>query len=224
MQASQDIISFLGNLPEGITLVAVSKTRTPEEIMELYDSGHRIFGENRVQELTEKQKSLPDDIEWHMVGHLQSNKVKYIASFIHMIHSIDSLKLLRVVDKEARKNNRIINCLLQVHIATEETKFGFDADELKEMLQSDVLLELDHIRICGLMGMATFTGNMDQVRKEFAGLKALFEELKRGYVRDPDQFTEISMGMSGDYEIAMEEGSTIIRIGTLLFGPRSCRI
>ena len=223
MQTFQNIPSFLKTIPVGVSLVAVSKTRSPEEIMEAYNSGHRVFGENRVQELIEKHEILPGDIQWHMVGHLQSNKVKYIAPFVHVIHSIDSMKLLRVIDREAAKHNRIIDCLLQVHIAAEETKFGFNAQEIREILLSDILEELAHVRITGLMGMATFTEDMDLVRKEFAYLKGLFDELGRGQIRDVEHFTEISMGMSGDYEIAIEEGSTMIRIGTLIFGPRACR-
>ncbi len=224
MQTFENIPSFLKTIPSGVSLVAVSKTRTPEEIMDAYNSGHRIFGENRVQELVDKHKILPGDIQWHMVGHLQSNKVKYIAPFVHVIHSIDSVKLLQVIDREAAKHGRVIDCLLQVHIATEETKFGFDAQEVREILHSDVLGELAHVRITGLMGMATFTEDMDLVRKEFASLKGLFDELQKGHIRDLEHFTEISMGMSGDYRIAIEEGSTIIRIGTLIFGPRACRI
>jgi pyridoxal phosphate enzyme (YggS family) len=224
MQQFQDITSFLETIPHGVRLVAVSKTRTPEEIMEAYNEGHRIFGENRVQELMEKRGMLPGDIQWHMVGHLQSNKVKYIAPFIQLIHSIDSAKLLGVVDREAEKNERVIDCLLQVHIAREETKFGFDGQEVRELLQSGDLEKLEHIRITGLMGMATFTGDLDRVREEFAYLKSLFDELRSGLVRHPEHFTELSMGMSGDFRIAIEEGSTMIRIGTLIFGPRACRI
>jgi len=191
--------------------------------MEAYNSGHRIFGENRVQELVDKHEILPGDIQWHMVGHLQSNKVKFIAPFVHVIHSIDSLKLLQVIDREASKNNRVINCLLQVHIASEETKYGFDTQEIREIMQSDELKGISNVRITGLMGMATFTEDMDLVRKEFAGLKRLFDELRSGHIRDREHFSEISMGMSGDYQIAIEEGSTMIRIGTLIFGPRACR-
>ena len=223
MQPFQNIPSFLETIPPGVSLVVVSKTRSPEEIMEAYNAGHRIFGENRVQELTEKHQVLPDDIQWHMVGHLQTNKVKYIASFVHLIHSVDSQKLLRVIDREAEKHGRVIDRLLQVHIAREETKYGFDGQEIRDLLQSRELEELGHVRLTGLMGMATFTDDMDVVREEFAYLKNLFDEIRTSHISQPGHFTVLSMGMSGDYEIAIEEGSTMIRIGTLIFGPRACR-
>ena len=203
------------------TLVAVSKTKPAAAIHELYDMGHRDFGENYVQELTEKQAQLPQDIRWHFIGHLQSNKVKYIAPYVHLIHGIDSFKLLNEVNKQAIKHQRVIDVLLQVHIAQEETKFGFDEAELAEVLETsaETLSNLNNIRIAGLMGMASFSENMDLVRSEFKTLKRLFDKYAR--IQTPNtQFQILSMGMSGDYKIALEEGSTIIRVGSLLFGSR----
>jgi len=200
-------------------LVAVSKTHPIEKIREAYEAGQRIFGENKVQEMCSKQPELPGDIEWHLIGHLQTNKVKQIASFIALIHSVDSFKLLGEIDKHGRKANRIISCLFQVHIASEETKFGFDEPELIELIQSNQVAQLDHVRVVGLMGMATFTENKDQVRKEFRSLKNLFEKIK-GMNAPNIEMKELSMGMSQDYEIAIEEGSTLVRIGTAIFGTR----
>ena len=208
-------------LPGHVKLVAVSKTRTAEEIKSIYETGHRVFGENKVQELTEKYSLLPKDTEWHMIGHLQSNKVKYIIPFVHLIHSVDSFKLLKEINKQAKNNNRIINCLFQVHIAKEETKFGLSPDEINHILQSDEFRQLGHIKIAGLMGMATFTNDKKQVREEFRETKNLFNQIKERFYHDNDAFRELSMGMSGDYNIAVEEGSTIVRIGSLIFGPRS---
>lgn len=193
------------------TLVAVSKTKPVEDIQALYDLGHRDFGENYVQELTEKYEQLPKDINWHFIGHLQSNKVKYIAPFVHLIHGVDSEKLLKEINKQAVKNNRTINCLLQVHISAEETKFGFDADELASLLKSD-LTQLKNVNICGLMGMASFTEDNDLIKKEFATLKSIYNNYP--------QFSILSMGMSADYAFALEAGSTMVRIGSLLFGSR----
>ncbi len=204
----------------GTRLIAVSKTKPPEAIMELYNAGQRDFGENKVQELREKQDVLPKDIRWHMIGHLQTNKVKYIAPWIHLIHSVDRFELLAEINKQADKNGRMIECLLQVFIADEETKFGFTKEVLFEMLRSEAFKKLQHIRICGLMGMATNTEDMEQVRNEFRGLKNLFDDVKRNYFSDAAYFKEISMGMSSDYTIAIEEGSTMVRIGSLLFGER----
>lgn len=220
MLSDQDIRDLLDSIPSGVTPVVVSKTRTDEEIRRIYNLGHRIFGENRVQELVEKRDRLPEDIEWHMVGHLQSNKVKYIAPFISMIHSIDSPKLLRIVDKEAGKYGRVIPCLLQVHIASEETKFGFDSNGIRELMRSDAAHRMEHVRISGLMGMASFTEDEVKVRNEFRNLKMLYEDLKDSEAQAARGFSVLSMGMSGDYRIAMEEGSSMIRIGTLVFGPR----
>lgn len=214
--------ALLKNLQSrGITLVAVSKTHPVERILELYQRGQRDFGENRVQELLEKAPHLPADIRWHLIGHLQTNKVRYIAPFIHMIHSVDSLRLLAEIEKQAAKSGRTIDCLLQFHIAEEETKFGLSEDEADALLQSQEYHTMRHIRICGVMGMATFTDNTNQVRAEFRHLRRIFERLRTTYFADATHFREISMGMSSDWEIAVEEGSTIVRIGSLIFGPRS---
>jgi hypothetical protein len=202
-------------------LVAVSKTKPIEDLREAYEAGIRDFGENKVQEIQEKQPQLPEDARWHMIGHLQSNKVKYIAPFVHLIHGVDSFKLLQEINKQGKKINRIIPCLLQIHIAEEETKFGFDKAELEEMINSPEFKELAHVRVSGLMGMATFTKNVDQIRKEFRGLKQLFEELKSRNLPEFVELKEISMGMSGDYLIAQEEGSTMVRIGSAIFGSRN---
>lgn len=209
-----------GELPPGVKMVVVSKTRSPEEIMQVYSLGHKIIGENKVQELTGKKTVLPDDIEWHMVGHLQSNKVKYIAPFISLIHSVDSMKLLRTVSKEAGKNNRVIGCLLQVHIASEETKSGFSEEELYAVLNDLKQSPLPGIRIRGLMGMATFTDDMKMVRSEFRQLARIFKKVRDTFFGGNAYFCELSMGMSADYKIAIEEGSTFIRIGSLIFGER----
>jgi len=209
--------------PAKVQLLAVSKTRTPEEIQELYQLGQRDFGENYVQELADKQSRLPADIRWHFIGHLQSNKVKYIAAFVYMIQGVDSLKLLLEIDKQAKKSNRKIRCLLQVHIAKEETKFGFSEPELKDLmttlLQSRSSGQGTNIEIAGLMGMASLTDNGDRIREEFRQLRSLFDQLKAALPEDPVQ--TLSMGMSSDYQIAIEEGSTMIRIGTALFGERN---
>lgn len=201
-------------------LIAVSKTHSLESIREAYDAGQRIFGENKVQELIAKQAALPKDIEWHMIGHLQSNKAKQLVPFVSLIHSVDSFKLLEEINKQARKINRVVACLLQVHIATEETKFGFDESELIQLIQSRELTNLDSIKVRGLMGMATFTDNQDQVRAEFKGLKNLFDQIAAMTLPASVEMKELSMGMSQDYPIAVEEGSTLVRIGTALFGSR----
>ncbi|WP_057936611.1 YggS family pyridoxal phosphate-dependent enzyme [Algoriphagus resistens] len=206
---------------EDCLLVAVSKTKPLSDLMDAYQAGIRDFGENKVQELQSKQAQMPDDVKWHMIGHLQSNKVKYIASFVHLIHGVDSFKLLKEINKQGKKINRIIPVLLQIHIAEEETKFGFDKNELNEMLSNPDFLNLTHVNVQGLMGMATFTEDIDQVRKEFRNLKSLFEELKALQLPAFVQLDDISMGMSGDYLIAQEEGSTIVRIGSAIFGGRS---
>lgn len=210
--------------PRRVTLVAVSKTKPEQEIRALYDCGQRDFGENYVQELVDKQASLPHDIRWHFIGHLQTNKVKYIAPFVHLIHGVDSLKLLREINKEAAKRERVIHVLLQMHIAQEETKFGLDAAELELLLLEVRQHPLDHIRIAGVMGMASFTEDVGQVRKEFQSLRKLADELtERIQKENRSEFQLpliVSMGMSSDYPIAMEEGSTLVRIGSLLFGSR----
>lgn len=220
MSIVENLNQIKSALPAGVTLVAVSKTHGPEMIREAYGAGQRHFGENKVQELTAKAEELPADIVWHMIGHLQSNKVKYIAPFVNLIHGVDSLKLLQVINKEAQKYQRVIDCLLQVYIAHESTKFGFSEEELESMLEGNAFKGLDHVRICGLMGMATFTDDMEQVRQEFRGLNRFFQKLKNGYFSSQDQFKALSMGMSGDYEIAVEEGSTMVRVGSAIFGER----
>lgn len=204
---------------ENIKLVAVSKTKPIEDILELYHLGHRDFGENYVQELVDKQKQLPQDIHWHFIGHLQSNKVKYIASFVHLVHGIDSFKLLKEVNKQAKKVNRAIDILLQVHIAAEETKFGLDEKELNEIMTSKELSELKNVNIRGLMGMASFTDDREKVREEFGYLKSLFGKYSKSGISN-SKFEILSMGMSDDYEVAIEEGSTMARIGSLIFGER----
>lgn len=215
---------LIGDLqPNGVTLVAVSKTKPASDIQALYDLGHRDFGENYVQELAEKQLVLPSDIRWHFIGHLQSNKVKYIAPFVHLIHGVDSHKLLLEINKQAQKNERVIQCLLQVHIAQEETKFGFDQAELMEVMDAihkyKLLNELQHVEVSGLMGMASFTDNEEQLRKEFKYLKMLFDQCRQLHWHP--HFNILSMGMSGDYRLAIEEGSNMVRIGSLLFGARN---
>jgi len=220
MNIKNNIETITQSLPEKCKLVVVSKTQPIERIAEAYQTGYRIFGENKAQELTVKYEALPKDITWHMIGHLQSNKVKYIAPFVHLIHSVDSIKLLQEIDKQAQKSNRVINCLLQVHIAKEETKFGFSENEILTLIQSEELKNLTHIHIIGLMGMATFTENKDQIRKEFKALSTLFEKIKSLQKLPNVSMQELSMGMSNDYMIAAEEGSTMIRIGTAIFGER----
>ena len=207
--------------PSKTKLIAVSKTKPNEALMHLYNEGQRRFGENYVQEIVDKQATLPTDIEWHFIGHLQSNKVKYIAPFVDMIHSVDSFKLLTEINKQAAKNERLIRVLLQFHIAEEDTKFGFDTEGVKEMMDSFAATPLSNVEICGVMGMATFTDNKAQVRREFQVLKKIFDDLKQTYFVDKESFSEISMGMSDDYLMAIEEGSTMVRIGSLLFGKRS---
>jgi pyridoxal phosphate enzyme (YggS family) len=203
-----------------VTLVAVSKTKPVEDILVLYQAGQRVFGENKVQELVSKAELLPKDINWHMIGHLQTNKVKYIAPFVSMIQSVDSEALLRVIDAQGAKNKRIIPVLLQFHIAEEETKFGFDAHEAKVMMQQLKKSPLNNIKICGVMGMASFTDDQQKVRQEFQLLKQIFDDLKKAYFSDSHDFREISMGMSGDYKLAIAEGSTMVRIGSAIFGSR----
>lgn len=209
------------DIPDHVTLVAVSKTKPNAMILEAYETGHRVFGENRVQELVEKHEALPKDIEWHLIGHLQRNKVKYIASFVSMIHAVDSLKLLKEINKQAKKYNRVIDCLIQFHIAQEDTKFGMDLSEVKALLESEEFAAMEHISIVGLMGMATFTNDTDQIREEFRTLENDFQIIKSHYFKFNDAFRHISMGMSGDYLIAIEEGSTMVRVGSAIFGARN---
>ncbi len=201
-------------------LIAVSKTKTVKDIREVYDAGQRVFGENRVQEMVEKQGELPNDIEWHLIGHLQTNKVKYMASFVALVHSVDSLKLLEEVNKQAIKHGRVIDCLLQMHIAEESSKFGLNEAELKELLESEAFRLMSNVRIVGLMGMATFTDDEEQLRSEFKHLKGIFDRTKSAYFANRRYFKDISMGMSGDYELAVAEGSTMVRVGSLIFGSR----
>jgi PLP dependent protein len=205
---------------DGVKLIAVSKTQPIESILEAYNAGQRIFGENHVQEMVEKEAQLPKDIEWHLIGHLQTNKVKYIAPFVKLIHGVDSLKLLQEIDKQAAKNKRIIDCLLQVYIADEDTKFGLGFDEVIELLRAEEFSELKNIRIVGLMGIATNTKNEKQITMEFNELKVFFGGIKASFFRKDDAFKEISTGMSADYKIAIEEGSTMVRIGSSIFGKR----
>ncbi len=205
-------------------LVAVSKTKPVEELLEAYNAGNRVFGENKVQELVTKAEELPKDIEWHFIGHLQRNKVKYIAPFVSLIHAVDSIKLLKEVNKQGAKNDRVIQCLLQVHIAQEEAKFGFDKTELIQAINEQTLAELSHINIIGLMGMATNTPNQAQIKNEFNGLKSIFEDIKKLELPANIEMKELSMGMSGDYKLALQAGSTMVRIGSSIFGLRSCAL
>jgi pyridoxal phosphate enzyme (YggS family) len=204
-----------------VQLIAVSKTYPPARIQELYDLGQRAFGENRVQEMLDKYEALPKDIEWHLIGHLQTNKVRFITPFVRMIHSVDSLRLLQEIDAQAAKNDRVIDCLLQFHVAQEETKFGLNASEASEILESEAFKNMRHVRICGIMGMASFTDHQETVQREFKKLKSIFTDLKQQFFADQPAFKEISMGMSGDWELAVSEGSTMVRIGSLIFGSRS---
>jgi pyridoxal phosphate enzyme (YggS family) len=217
MQIAHNLNNIKFQLPAHVTLVAVSKTKPVHYLMEAYNAGQRIFGENYVQELVEKHQELPKDIQWHFIGHLQSRKVKLIAPFVSLIHGVDSLKLLQEINKQAEKNNRVIDCLLQVFIADEETKFGFDEKELAEILSSDEFQKLKNIKIVGLMGMATFTENKDQIEKEFNHLKTIFDKLNTSNLK----LEILSMGMSGDYQLAISCGSTMVRIGSSIFGSRS---
>lgn len=221
MDIAKNIEKIKSALPEVVKLIAVSKTKPNEMILEAYHSGHKIFGENKAQELIRKQEELPKDIEWHFIGHLQSNKAKYIAPFVSMVHGIDSYKILKTINKEARKNDRLIPCLLQFHIAEEESKFGLTEDDAKEILESEAYKNMEHVSIVGVMGMATFTDDTEKVRKEFQKLKSIFGNLKKNYFADKPEFKEISMGMSDDYLLAVEEGSTIVRVGSKIFGERN---
>lgn len=211
-------------VPSNVTLIAVSKTKPVSDLQEAYDAGQRIFGENKALEMRDKHQVLPEDIQWHFIGHLQTNKIKYIAPFVTLIHAIDSLSLLEAVNKEAVKNNRVIDCLLQFHIAQEDTKFGLDMEEAKALLESDSFKDLKNVNIVGVMGMATFTDDAAQVRNEFKNLKNIFDTLKENYFAGKDSFKEISMGMSDDYPIAIEEGATMVRVGSKIFGARNYNI
>jgi len=221
MSIAENLRRINSQIPEDVKLVAVSKTYPYDIVLQAYDAGHRRFGENRVQELLEKQMQLPSDVEWHLIGHLQKNKVKYIVPFVALIHAVDSLELLETIQKEAVKVNRVIPCLIQIHIASEETKFGFSYAEAKSLFESGVLGSLNRVSVKGLMGMATFTDNQSQVRAEFRQLASFFRQVQSGPMKNSPDFNELSMGMSGDYPIAIEEGATIIRVGSAIFGSRN---
>ncbi|MBF4983802.1 YggS family pyridoxal phosphate-dependent enzyme [Nonlabens mediterrranea] len=222
MSIKDHLLRFRESIEPKATLVAVSKTKPISDLQEAYDAGQRHFGENKIQEMTEKWETLPKDIHWHMIGHTQRNKVKYMAPYVHLIHSVDSPRLLKEINKQAAKNERVIDCLLQIHIAEEETKFGFDQNELLELLSSDAFAGYKNVRITGLMGMATFTDNEEQVRKEFKSLKTLLDHINDNHlISDSHDLKTLSMGMTGDYEIALEEGSTMVRIGSAIFGSRA---
>lgn len=217
MLVKQNLKEFLAGLESGVTLVAVSKTKPNADIMEAYEAGQRIFGENKVQEMVNKYEALPKDIRWHMIGHLQSNKVKYMAHFVDLIHGVDSFKTLKEINKQAKKHDRVINCLLQARIAREETKFGLQFDEIEGILKMDELLELKHVKIVGLMGMASFSSDTEEVANEFKSLKTFYDSLLDAGAK----FNILSMGMSGDYKIAIKNGSTMIRVGSAIFGARN---
>jgi PLP dependent protein len=217
---AERLLALRTEIPTDVQLIAVSKTKPVSAVQEAYQAGQRAFGENKVQELVDKYEQLPKDIQWHLIGHLQTNKVKYIAPFVHLIHAVDSLKLLQEIDRQAQRNDRVIPCLLQFHIANEDTKFGLDFSEAEELLQSREFIEMRNIQIAGLMGMATFTEDTDQIRDEFRNLNNYFHIIKSHYFKFNPEFRHLSMGMSGDYRIAIEEGSNMVRIGSTLFGSR----
>lgn len=220
MSIAQKLLKIKSTLPSTVTLIAVSKTKPISDLMEAYDAGQRIFGENKIQEMAEKCEVMPKDIEWHMIGHVQTNKVKFMVPFVSLVHGVDSLKLLEEINKQAEKNNRIIDCLFQIHIAEEETKFGLDEKELNEILISVSFKEMKNIRIVGLMGMATFTNNQEHIKKEFTHLKSIFDKLLILPITQNLEPKTLSMGMSGDYQLAIESGSTMVRIGSSIFGER----
>ena len=219
MSIAQNLTEIKSQLPAHVTLVAVSKTKPVSDLMEAYNAGQRVFGENKIQEMTEKWEQMPKDIEWHMIGHVQTNKVKFMAEYVSLVHGVDSLKLLEEINKQAKKHNRVIACLLQIHIAEEETKFGLNEEELDTILSSEDFKNLENIKIIGLMGMATFTENTSQIEKEFKHLKTIFDKNK-SLITKNCQLNTLSMGMSGDYQLAIECGSTMIRIGSSIFGGR----
>lgn len=221
MSIQKNIKAIISEIPDNVKLVAVSKTKPNDDILAAYEIGQRIFGENKVQDLEKKHEELPKDIQWHFIGHLQRNKVRFIAPFVSLIHAVDSLRLLKKINEEAKKNDRTINCLLQIHVAEEDTKFGLNNSELIEILNSPDLKELKNVKISGLMGMASYTDDDLQVKKEFSYLKTCFDEIKEEFFKTSNDFSEISMGMSGDYKIAIEAGSTMIRIGSTIFGVRN---
>lgn len=218
---ANEITKIKSSLPATTRLIAVSKTKPVEDLQQAYDAGQRVFGENKALEMRDKHEVLPNDIQWHFIGHLQTNKIKYIISYVSLIHSIDSCNLLNEVNIAAAKKDRVVDCLLQFHIADEDTKYGLSFDEAQVLLNSPEYKAMNNIRIVGVMGMATFTDNQDQIRQEFRNLKSIFDRLKKQYFADNDSFKEISMGMSDDYPIAIEEGSTLIRVGSAIFGKRN---
>ncbi|WP_432411442.1 YggS family pyridoxal phosphate-dependent enzyme [Rasiella sp. SM2506] len=217
MSISENIQEFTKVMPDNVTLVAVSKTKPLSDLQEAYDAGQRVFGENKVQEMEAKWQELPKDIEWHMIGHVQRNKVKYMAPFVNLIHAVDSPRLLKEINKEAKKNNRVIQCLLQLKIAEEDSKFGMSEADAKALLTSEAFKSFENISVVGLMGMATFTDRQEQVRNEFKKLKRMYDD----FSKTQQDFTILSMGMSGDYQIALEEGSTMVRVGSSIFGERN---
>ncbi|RVT75346.1 YggS family pyridoxal phosphate-dependent enzyme [Flavobacterium sufflavum] len=221
MSIAENLLSIKNNLPEHVTLVAVSKTKPVADLMEAYNAGQRIFGENKIQEMTEKWEQMPKDIQWHMIGHVQTNKVKFMAEYVNLIHGVDSLKLLQEINKQAQKHNRVIDCLLQIYIAEEESKFGLDEEELNEIFNfvQNNKEGFKNIRIVGLMGMATFTDNQEQIKKEFTHLKSIFDA-NQNLKSEICNLKSLSMGMSGDYKLAIECGSTMIRVGSSIFGGR----
>ena len=220
MSVAENLNKIKSTLPAGVRLVAVSKTKPESDIMEAYNAGHRIFGENHAQEMKQKHADLPADIEWHFIGHLQTNKIKYIVDYVKLIHSIDSANLLQAVNKEAAKHGVVVDCLLQFFIATEETKFGMNLDEARQLLESDEFKAMQNVRICGVMGIGSLTDDKDQTNREFTHLKQIFDTLKTDYFAANNEFKEISMGMSGDYQLAIAHGSTMVRVGSSIFGQR----
>lgn len=220
MSVAEQITRLQKELPEGVNLLAISKYQPIEAIQEAYDAGQRMFGENHIQEMAAKAAALPKDIQWHFTGHVQTNKIKYMAPFVNLIHAVDSFRLLREIDKHAAKHERRIDCLLQIHIAQEDTKYGLSVDECRHLLSEEPWRELQHVRITGLMAMGSNTDDMEQVRSEFKQIKNLFDEIKEKYFPDEPSFCQISEGMTDDYPIAIEEGSNIVRIGSMIFGER----
>jgi len=216
----ENIREFKKDIPNEVEIVAVSKTKPISEIQAVFDSGHKVFGENKIQELVSKHEALPNEIKWHMIGHLQTNKVKYIAPFISLIHAVDSIKLLKEINKQAERNELVINCLFQIKIATEESKFGLDRDQAMNLLQSEEYAQLRHVKVCGLMGMATFTDDQSTIRSEFRMISDFMNELKATFFSGDPNFRILSLGMTNDFRIAIEEGSNLIRIGSAIFGPR----
>lgn len=220
MSVRENLLQVKSQVPDNVCLIAVSKTKPVEAIQEAYDCGQRVFGENKAQEMREKHAVLPQDIQWHMIGHLQENKIKYIIPYVTMIHSIDSLKLLKEVNKKAIQCERVVDCLIEMDISHEDSKFGLSIEELRDMLESEDFQAMNNVRICGLMGIGSITDDREKTRQEFRNLKNMFEDIRKEYFQDKEYFTHISMGMSGDYDIAIEEGSTFVRVGSKIFGER----